>query len=716
MEIKIERLLVLSLLTAVVTTGGLTQADLVAHWKLDETSGSIAVDSSGNGYNGTLYGDPVWTKGKRDGALKFDGKDDYVDLPIGSIIESLTDSTFSIWVNFSNTGGTWQRIFDFGNDTSEYMFLSPRIEAIGPMRFAITTTSNANGSQIDTSGTLQTDWHQVVIVINGIKKRIQLYLDSDYIVQDSTKFIPADLGNTTQNWLGRSRWANDAYFNGLLDDFRIYNHAMRPNEIAILYSKSFFPPSHILSQAVQDIEIFLKKQNPQKAIEFIEEMIDEYREWTKADESGLAQKLLSSELYYYLVKAEVAASVSKENLMSAYERAIQSDGLLPPQLGDVLLWLYNNLDEEDYEYMIQSTIKSNGYYLKEVVTQAELMIQEQKYKAAIRFLETNLILYSRWQGGHPRINLATEQTLPEIYFKLAQAKQAVGSSQEEIAEAYFMAFHPSSFDYISEWTTALIWLLENDFAEEYAKAVHLFMKDPDTKEGFINVTVQLCNHFQSKNDWNTFQRFLDTLFTDTEQDSEWAILIKSCIGDKPDRWYKAFHTYVQSKPRLEFKIACSTAKKYVADKKFKEASELYRIILDCCGPENDKGSYEFQLCKCLFEGRQYQEAIGSLEHFIITYKATHRSLVKEAMLMKGRALIQLAETEKAIDALFTLMIEYPDNENAPEINFIIGYCYMLQSKFKEATEAFDLVVKDYPESSYANQARLSLSRIKNMTE
>ncbi|RKX45773.1 MAG: hypothetical protein DRP64_04205, partial [Verrucomicrobia bacterium] len=51
-------------------------------WKLDEGSGATAVDSSGNGYNGTIVGSPSWSPGKFGQAIDFDGIDDYIDIPI----------------------------------------------------------------------------------------------------------------------------------------------------------------------------------------------------------------------------------------------------------------------------------------------------------------------------------------------------------------------------------------------------------------------------------------------------------------------------------------------------------------------------------------------------------------------------------------------------------------------------------------------------------
>ena len=105
---------------------------LVAHWKFDDGEGTTAQDSSGNGHHGALIGDPQWAPGHLRGALEFDGTDDYVDLPIGSLISSLTNSTFATWVDFSNEGGAWQRIFDFGTGTTFYMFLTPRWASSAP--------------------------------------------------------------------------------------------------------------------------------------------------------------------------------------------------------------------------------------------------------------------------------------------------------------------------------------------------------------------------------------------------------------------------------------------------------------------------------------------------------------------------------------------------------------------------------------------------------
>ncbi len=56
--------------------------------------------------------------------VDFEGE--YVDLPIGSLINSLTDATFATWVEFSGRGNAWQRIFDFGSGTTQYVLMTPQ--------------------------------------------------------------------------------------------------------------------------------------------------------------------------------------------------------------------------------------------------------------------------------------------------------------------------------------------------------------------------------------------------------------------------------------------------------------------------------------------------------------------------------------------------------------------------------------------------------------
>jgi hypothetical protein len=207
----------------------ITDPHLIGWWKFDEGVGTKALDWSGHERDGTLVNGPMWVTGHISGALLFDGLDDHVDLPIGEDINSLTSCTFMTWVNFPNIGGVWQRIFDFGTGTTNYMYLSPRTGGGGPLQFAI--NSGSTQSVIAAPTTLASGWHHVAVVINGASNTMQLYRDADVVASGPTLLLPTDLGETTQNWLGRSQFAADGYFVGLLDDFRIYDYAMTAGEI-----------------------------------------------------------------------------------------------------------------------------------------------------------------------------------------------------------------------------------------------------------------------------------------------------------------------------------------------------------------------------------------------------------------------------------------------------------------------------------------------------
>ncbi len=209
--------------------------DPVAWWKLDDGSGNIAVDSGPGGLDAAVMGDPQWIEGRWGAALDFDGVNDYIELPIGPLLSTLTNSSFTIWADFDNTGGqNWQRLWDFGNGTQVNMFLTPRMGTTGDMRFAITIGGNAAGAEDQTTAddTLVSGWHHVALVIDIDNTLHRLYIDGEPVAENTeARYTPSDLGSTSQNWLGRSQYAADGFYYGALDDFRIYDYAMLQEEI-----------------------------------------------------------------------------------------------------------------------------------------------------------------------------------------------------------------------------------------------------------------------------------------------------------------------------------------------------------------------------------------------------------------------------------------------------------------------------------------------------
>ena len=223
------------LASLVITNNAVAGPDLAGWWKFDETSGTIANDSSGNGNYGTLVNDPNWVEGRINGAVELDGTDDYVELPIGSTINTLTECTIATWVNFFNSGTAWQSVFEFNNDTTVYMFLTPAVNTIGSMRFAITTTGSGDEDVVDAESMLATDWHHIAVTVSASTTTIIMYLDGQEVGRNTNAVNNvSSLGVTANNWIGRSQAMAETYFQGEIDEFFIFSRVLPQPEIKSL--------------------------------------------------------------------------------------------------------------------------------------------------------------------------------------------------------------------------------------------------------------------------------------------------------------------------------------------------------------------------------------------------------------------------------------------------------------------------------------------------
>jgi hypothetical protein len=211
----------------------ITASQLHTWLKFDETSGTVASDSSGNGHNANLINGPVWTAGlPNSGAVSLDGVNDYLALPTG-VVSDLSDFTIATWV-YWNADQTWARIFDFGSGTGRYMYLCPKTGG-GVVRFCTTVDGGYGEQGVNGTAALPTgQWVHVAVTLSGATAT--LYVNG-VAVGSNTAVVhaPFRLGSTTQNWLGRSQFSADPYFNGKLDGFRIYNGALSAAQIAALY-------------------------------------------------------------------------------------------------------------------------------------------------------------------------------------------------------------------------------------------------------------------------------------------------------------------------------------------------------------------------------------------------------------------------------------------------------------------------------------------------
>ncbi len=230
----------------VVTPAGVTYSNLISNLSYSQAmpdNGTRGIaeflfatntwDTSGYYNNAMAIGAPNYSTGHISQAqsIVLDGTNSYVQLPVN--IAEGNAFTFAAWV-YWNGGGTWQRIFDFGNDTSHYLFLTP---SGGNLRFAI---NNGSGEQIVQSSTLTSgSWQHVAVTLNG--SNAVLYVNGAPVATNSSMTIAPSAFSPVKNYLGKSQFPNDPLFNGKLDEVEIADYAMTAAQISARYNSAQYP-------------------------------------------------------------------------------------------------------------------------------------------------------------------------------------------------------------------------------------------------------------------------------------------------------------------------------------------------------------------------------------------------------------------------------------------------------------------------------------------
>jgi autotransporter-associated beta strand protein len=195
------------------------------------------LDSSGYGNNGMAVGAPAFTTGHNSHAqaIVLDGANSYVQLPAN--IAKANAFTFAAWV-YWNGGNAWQRIFDFGNDTAHYLFLTPNSGG-GTLRFAI---NNGSGEQVlERAGALASgSWQHVAITLNA--NTAVLYVNGAQVASSTSFSIAPSAFRPIKNYLGKSQFPADPLFNGEFDEVEMSDYAMTAAQIAALYNSAQYPP------------------------------------------------------------------------------------------------------------------------------------------------------------------------------------------------------------------------------------------------------------------------------------------------------------------------------------------------------------------------------------------------------------------------------------------------------------------------------------------
>jgi hypothetical protein len=161
------------------------------------------------------------------------GSYQYVDLP-AAVLGGAAAITLSTWVKPTHDAN-WQRVFDFGNDTTKYMYLVTR-NAGGVPRFAVTTSGPGGEQGLNGTAALPLNqWSHLAVTISGTTGT--LYVNGTAVAQNTSMTLnPSVLGTLTNNWLGRSNFSGDPVYAGAFDEFNVYSRALTAAEITSLQS------------------------------------------------------------------------------------------------------------------------------------------------------------------------------------------------------------------------------------------------------------------------------------------------------------------------------------------------------------------------------------------------------------------------------------------------------------------------------------------------
>jgi hypothetical protein len=212
-----------------------TTGSLVSLWKLDEASGNIAKDSAANN-DGTLVGDPQWkpSAGKIGGALEFDGDGDFVKIGSESDFDMTGQITISAWIKVNQFDKEWQAVIAKGDSTWRIQ----RNQNEDSLEFACSGLKIPSGAPwgnlYGKRGVNDGQWHHIAGIYDGSK--MYLIIDGEL---DSSQ--PASGRINTNNepvYIGENSENTGRFWNGLIDDVRVYNYALRKVDVDEIYNNN----------------------------------------------------------------------------------------------------------------------------------------------------------------------------------------------------------------------------------------------------------------------------------------------------------------------------------------------------------------------------------------------------------------------------------------------------------------------------------------------
>jgi hypothetical protein len=194
-------------------------------WEFEEGSGGTAYDSSGNGNDGILVGQPDWVAGAIGGGVDCNGTGDYISIPSIAALEG-SNVTIAAWINgdnFQPGGWNFNPIVTQYNSFREGYYLYVRGDDNKPALYLsvaeVVSTSTINTGQ----------WYHIGGTYDN--NVLKIYINGDL----KNTLLASGINGVGHNcYIGYDQ-TDGFYFDGLIDDVRIYDRALSAGEIWALY-------------------------------------------------------------------------------------------------------------------------------------------------------------------------------------------------------------------------------------------------------------------------------------------------------------------------------------------------------------------------------------------------------------------------------------------------------------------------------------------------
>lgn len=190
-------------------------------------SGTTWTDTSGNGFNGTLTNGPTYSS-SNGGFIGFDGSNDYVN--VGSISTNFSSGfSTTFFANFGASTQGWERVMDFGTAQANNNILVARNGNSDSFTLELYNGSGGSLGQCSAASTVSNNaWAHYGVTIDGTNCKI--YKNGVLVTSVSYTALPTNITRTS-NYIGRSNWTGDGYFDSGIGEISMYNRAISASEI-----------------------------------------------------------------------------------------------------------------------------------------------------------------------------------------------------------------------------------------------------------------------------------------------------------------------------------------------------------------------------------------------------------------------------------------------------------------------------------------------------